>query len=426
MARFLSFVLIVAAALASPAAAQFVKMGPWTGGVTPHTAEIRMILNESRLASLEVSSNKNFNRYVTFPQLGRKPHHPDNLAYFSIHHLEPDTTYYYRVTAGRLKEVNTIGTFRTPAAVGRPVSFRFGFYSGHLPGSEAGAFSEIRFQKPLFFINLGNSLSGIDLPDDRDNWHTLYQFNLASFTQAELFRHVPMVYTWSNNDYNGAATHETYRSYIPHYPLPADQPDEAPGAAAELNPISHGFSVGRVRFIVLDTETARTAPDADAPTILGNWQWNWLKSEIRAAAHTHPVIFLVSSVAWHAHQAATGPQNHWGFYPAEKQRLTNWLKAENIGGVSVLSGNGGLLAANVNPHEPGALNELQAGVVDWRIEPVVGTWSGGQLSPEPTEEFFGIVDIEDNRTEIEVTFTGMNQHGHERSKISFKVPAPVR
>lgn len=426
MARFISSILIVATAFALPAAAQLVKIGPWTGGVTPNTAEIRMILNESRLASLEVSTNKDFNRYVTFPQLGRKPHHPDNLAYFSIHNLEPNTTYYYRVTAGFAKEYLTIGTFKTPAAAGRPASFRFGFYSGHLPGSEAGAFSEIRFQKPLFFINLGNSLSGVNLPEDSENWRTLYQFNLSSFTQAELFRNVPMVYTWSKNDYRGAAAHETYRSFIPHYPLPADQPDEIPETAAELKPISHGFSVGRVRFIVLDTETARTAPDAEAPTLLGDWQWNWLKSEIRAAAHTHPVIFLISSVAWHAHQAETGPQNHWGFYPAEKQRLTNWLQAENIGGVSILSGNGGILAANVNSSEPGVLNELQAGMLDARIEPVVGTWSGGQLLPEPTEEFFGIVDIADNRTEIEITFTGMNQHGHERSKISFKVPASVR
>ena len=426
MVRLISPFLIAATAFVAPAIAQLVKIGPWTGAITPNTAEIRMVLNESRLASLEVSANKDFNRFVTFPQLGRKPHHPDNLAYLAIHNLEPDTTYYYRVTAGFLKEYQSIGIFKTPAAIGRPASFRFGFYSGHRPGSEAGAFSEVRFQRPLFFINLGNALSGIKLPEDSDSWRTLYEFNLASFAQAELFRNVPMVYTWSENDYRGAATHETYRSYIPYYPLPADQPDTTTETATELNPISHGFSVGRVRFIVLDTETARTAPDAESATILGDWQWSWLKSEIRAATHTHPVIFLVSSVAWHAHQAETGPQNHWGFYPAEKQRLTDWLKAENITGVSILSGNGGIVASTVNSGKPGVLNELQAGMIDWPIEPVIGTWSGGQLTPQDTEEFFGIVDIEDNRTEIKVTFIGMNQHGHERSKNAFTVATSVR
>ena len=426
MARPFSFLLIAATVFVASASAQLVSIRPWTGRVIPNTAEIRMVLNESRLTSLKVSSNKDFGRYVTFPQLGRKTHHPDDLAYYSIHNLTPDTTYCYRVTAGFAKGYLTTGTFKTPTANGRPASFRFGFYSGHRPGLESGAFSEIRFQKPLFFINLGNSLSGINLPEDRNAWHSLYQFNLASFTQAELIRHVPRVYTWSKNDYNGAATHEGYRSYIPHYPMPADRPDENSEAAAELKSISQSFSIGRVRFIVLDTETARTPPDAETLTILGCWRWDWLESELRAAAHTHSVIFLVSSVAWHAHQSETGPQNHWGFYPAEKQRLTNWLKTENIGGVSILSGNGGMLAANVKSSEPGVLNELQSGMVDSRIEPVVGSWSGGQLLPESTEELFGIVDIEDNRKEIEVTFIGMNQYGHERSKISFKVPAAIR
>lgn len=423
MLRPFHLILIALAGVVAPASAQLIDLGPWTGAVTPYTADIRMILTESRLTHLEVSKTKDFARYVNYPQLARKPTHAPTMAHFSIARLEANTTYYYRVRAGRVREYQSIGTFTTLPPAGQPHSFRFAFASGNLTGSEAGAFSEIRFQKPLFFMHLGDSLGNSELPDDLETWQNLYDLNHESFTQAELYRSVPLVYTWGGQDHGSAAAHQAYRNYLPHYPLPADSPVESESATAQLNPISHSFSVGRVRFIVLDTQTARTLPDSENPTMLGEWQWQWLESEIRAAVFTHPVIFLVSSEPWHAHQAITGSQGHWGFYPQERNRLQAWLKAEKIRGVSILSGNGGVLASTVSEGEFGNINELQSGIIDLKREPVIGQWSGGHLLPKPTEEFFGLVDIEDNRTEIKVTFRGMNQHGHERFQNSFTVPA---
>mgnify|MGYP006147229345 FL=1 len=423
MLRPLQFLLIVLAGAVAPAYAQLIDLGPWTGAVTPHTAEIRMILTESRLTNLEVSKTKDFARYVTYPQLARKPTHALAMAHFSLSRLESDTSYFYRVKAGRIREYTSIGTFKTLPRAGHPSSFRFAFASGNMTGSKAGVFSEIRFQKPLFFLHLGNALNETELPKDLEGWQNLHDLSYESFTQAELYRSVPLVYTWAGMDHGGAEAHQAYRNYLPHFPLPADQPNESETAADQLNPISQSFSVGRVRFIVLDTQTARTPSDGENPSMLGEWQWHWLESELRAAALTYPIIFIASSVPWHASQAFSGPQDHWGFYPKERARLRAWLKSEQISGVSIVSGNGGVLALNISEGELGNITELQSGIIDLRREPMIGKWSGGHLIPDSTEEFFGIVDIEDKRNEITVTFRGMNQHGFERFQSSFTVPA---
>lgn len=424
MLRSLVCTLLVWGGVLAPASAQLVRYGPWTGAVTSLSADIRMILHEDRLTNLEVSESKDFRRYESFSQRARRADHVTGMAQYSPSDLKPSTTYYYRVRAGSAREYENIGTFTTLPPDGRPSSFLFAFSSGNMTGSEAGAFSEIRYQRPLFFLHLGNALSDPEMPNELSVWQDSYQRNLESFTQSELYRSVPVVYTWDAFDYGGAITHRAYRNNVPHYPLPADSTTEKRATGEAMNPISQAFSVGRVRFIILDTRTARTPPDSATPTMLGAWQWQWLQDELKRAALTHPLIFIASSAPWHALKSPVEEQDHWGYYPAERSRLTTWLEQNNISGVSILSGNGGVLAASVHPDEPGYLNELQAGVIDLRRPPALAPWSEGHLLPGPTEEFFGLVNITDKRTSIEVTFQGMNQHGHSRFKSSFSVAVP--
>jgi phosphodiesterase/alkaline phosphatase D-like protein len=409
----------------TPALAQLVHQGPWSGNVGPNSAIVHMTLNEGRLTSLEVSEHQDFRRPVTtIAQSARLPDDPITMARYLLRNLKPDTTYYVRPVAGRLREHRTIGEFKTFPRAASYASFRVGLASGALTGSEAGAFSEIRYQEPLVFFHLGNSHNEAEVPDEIEAWHALYKQALDSFTQAELYRHVPLVHTWNSRDYGGAAAHAAYRTFMAHYPLPADSPQAI--NEGSLRPISQAFSIGRVRFIVLDTETHRTDPQSASPTILGDWQWQWLQSELRAAVHSHPLIFLVSAVAWHGREAVSGPDNHWGYYPAERTKIENWLRDEGIGNVCVLSGNGGILAARIGSGQPGVLNEFQAGVLDQRRDPVIGRWTEGPLLPGPTEEFFGIVDVVDNRSRIEVTLKGMNQHGHPRFETAFTIDLSSR
>ena len=398
--------------------AQLVHRGPWSGNIGPYSAIVHLMLNEGRLTSLEVSEHKDFRRPITIAQSARFPTDPVRLARYLLRDLKPDTTYYVRPIVGRLRELRTIGIVKTFPQPGSYASFRVGFASGATTGSEAGAFSEIRYQKPNVFLHLGNSHNEDDVPDEVTAWYDLYERALESFTQAELYRDVPMVYTWNEKDSIGAAAHAAYRTFIPHYPLPADSPDEIEDS---LRPISQAFTLGRARFIVLDTQTHRTSPQAESPTILGEWQWEWLKSELRTAAPSHPLIFIVSAVAWHGRQAVSGADNHWGYYPDERTKIETWLRDQGINNVCVLSGNGGILAARIGNGMPGVLHEFQAGVLDQRRDPIIGQWTDGPLLPGPTEEFFGIVDVVDNRSRIEVTFRGMNQHGHDRFKSTFTI-----
>ncbi|GAB5560927.1 MAG: hypothetical protein SynsKO_25740 [Synoicihabitans sp.] len=411
-------------AVFSTSQAQLINHGPWVGAVTPETADVRMVLNEPRLTTIEVSTMEDFSWPLRFAQLARQPEHPANLAQFLIRDLKPSTQYFYRIQAGRVREYQSIGRFTTPPAALRPASFKFAFGSGATTGSEAGAFAEIRYQKPLFFLHLGNAHNTADLPNELDAWHRVYDEMFDSFTQSELFRYVPFVYTWNQFDAKGAAAHKAYRHYVPHHALPADDPSTEAENAEELNPISQSFTIGRVKFIVLDTSTARTSFDGENPTMLGDWQWGWLKSEIRAASISHPLIFLVSAVPWHAEKAISDNDQHWGYFPAEKEKLTSWLKEEGIRGVHVISGNGGVLAAAIRPDEPGELSEIQSGIIDLRRGPAIGPWTDGPLLPNPGEEFFGLVEIDDQRSFIDVTFRGMNQHGHDRFKSTFRVAAP--
>lgn len=72
-----------------------------------------------------------------------------------------------------------------------------------------------------------------------------------------MYGQAPVAYVWGDHDYGGndadrtspsrPAAMRTYRQMTPHYPL-ADGPEE---------PIYRAFTVGRVRFVMTDTRSAR-------------------------------------------------------------------------------------------------------------------------------------------------------------------------
>ncbi|MCC5023757.1 MAG: hypothetical protein J6386_13685 [Candidatus Synoicihabitans palmerolidicus] len=107
-----------------------------------------------------------------------------------------------------------------------------------------------------------------------DGFARAYERALAAFARQELFESVPLVYTWGaldygtpadNNAINAAGAHLAYRQLTPHYPLPADSAEALQDAPVGQHPINQVFSVGRVRFLLLDTRTARDSSDTDAP-----------------------------------------------------------------------------------------------------------------------------------------------------------------
>ncbi|NIS34380.1 MAG: hypothetical protein GWN73_28680, partial [Actinobacteria bacterium] len=100
-----------------------------------------------------------------------------------------------------------------------------------------------------------------------------------------------------------------YRENVPHYRLPAGTGDGA---------IYQAFTVGRVRFVLTDTRSERTAE-----SMLGAEQLRWLERELGTASRSHAVVVWVNPVPWIA--PAGAGRDDWGGYAQERQHLAETI-----------------------------------------------------------------------------------------------------
>jgi phosphodiesterase/alkaline phosphatase D-like protein len=127
--------------------------------------------------------------------------------------------------------------------------------------------------------------------------------------------------------------------HAPRFELP---PRLDPVGQYELAPqdpgsLAYTFYFGAAAFFVLDTRTMRVAGLAER-SMLGEGQWEALKSWLRAVKNEYPVKFLVTSCSmlhpmWH-----DIPRDRWSGYPDERDRLLHYLAANGIEGVYLLAG----------------------------------------------------------------------------------------
>jgi phosphodiesterase/alkaline phosphatase D-like protein len=151
----------------------------------------------------------------------------------------------------------------------------------------------------------------------------LYRRTLTAPAQAALYRSVPVAYIWddydcSPNDADATspsrpAARTAYRTYVPHYPLPA----------GEDSAVYQAFTAGRVRFIMTDTRSERTGS-----SILGTDQLAWLDRELVTASRSHALVVWVNT---DPRIAAPDPTaDNWGRYPAERRRIANVIAGAGI------------------------------------------------------------------------------------------------
>ncbi len=420
---------LLAAWFAPAAHGQLIARGPWSGALTPYTAEVNLVLFESRLTSLEFSTLRDFSRFASVPEQARKPGDIPLLTRYKLNNLQPDTLYYYRVRAGNLREYQRIGRLHTPPLDGQPTSFRLAVTGGSAADSEAGGLAEVGYQKPLFFVQLGNLHDTYIAADDPTGFADAYLTSLGSFARADLLLKVPMVYTWDRYDSGekgtatGLSAHRAFRQLSPHHPFPADQAPALTDTPLDQRPVAQAFTVGRVRCIVLDTRSARTTEGATS-SLLGAWQNAWLREELTRSAQTHALTLLFSSVPWHAAANVPGIDS-WANFPAERDALASWVQQQGLQRIILVSANTGTLAVNQGDLDPWSPPEFQVGdIAMLYANPPGGDWTQGPLRPGPTEEFFGLIDILDETLSITVTFSGMNQHGQEKLKSTLTFPVP--
>jgi hypothetical protein len=371
-------VLLGVAVWASPASGATAEGILWCGGVTHQTANFRVEAQDSEdVFVLHTDS--------TFPAVGEVARIPVVGGVTAIDMaplpdtLTPETTYYYALESGLQEDPPRYGSFTTMPAPNTPKSFSFAFASCAESGSEHEIFSEVaRIQDEaegtdhphLFFLHMGDIFYEDIDEDNLQKFRDGYRKVWSSPSQSKLWRNKPLVYMWDDHDFGAndsdgtsdstSAARNAYQMFVPHYPLPATPADAEAGRALDI-PIYHGFTVGRVRFLVLDlrsesedTQDSTNWDDASKATMLGAAQKEWLREELEAHA-SWGMIVMVSSKPW------TGAEDKekcckWMNYPEERVEVAEMIKATGALNVVMTAGDSHMVA-----YDDGSNTDFAAG-----------------------------------------------------------------
>jgi phosphodiesterase/alkaline phosphatase D-like protein len=292
-------------------------------------------------------------------------------------------------------------------------------------GSNGSVFDEIRANDPLLYLMAGDWFYGDIADNDRDAFRDAYETTLTAPAQSALYRTAPIAYTWDDHDSGPDEADATsdarpaaqlvYREYVPHYPL---------GAGDGENPIYQAFTIGRVRFVLMDTRTMRspkTEPDGPAKTMLGDDQMAWLEQELITADETHELTVLVTSVPW-IHAASAGSDD-WAGYDTERRELADFIAENELDELLMVGGDAHMIAIddgtnNTYSSEPGpGFPVFHAGALDRPGSEKGGPYSEGAF---PGAGHFGLIEIEDDGgDEISVTLRGVDYAGNDVVSYSF-------
>jgi len=386
----------------------------WSGAVTDSSAVVVARVDDADQVTL-----------VLADMAGQETNyegHPSTKAWrFELDGLEPATEYSYRFAVDGSLVTNRDGRFHTfPAG---PASFTVAVGSCARLGSTGMVYEAIRAAEPDLFLVPGDFFYA-DHIVTIDQFEAAYDETLSSPAQAALLADVPIAYVWDDHDYGGndadstAPTRDIARSafsaYVPHYDLTGS------------GTINQAFSVGRVRFLMLDNRSARdpkTDPDGSDKTMLGADQLTWLQSQLLEAADEYPLTVIVTSVPWIAQAEADA--DHWGGYSTERQALANFIAANDIGGLLMVAGDAHMVAiddgTNTDYATPGTapFPLLHAAALDRPGSVKGGPYSEGA---QPGGGQFGLIDVIDTGDDrITVRLSGFDWTGSRLVDYSFEV-----
>ena len=400
----------------------------WAGALTPDsfTVTARLVAGAGRARLAVVAEHGPAQpRYSDVQTAGEDSGRAVRLT---VTGLRPATRYSYGVEVdGRLDRLARGHVTTLPAG---PASFRFAFGSDARTGSNGRVFDAIRALDPLFFLQIGDMFYGDVDTDDLPRFRRLYDLTLTAPAQAALYRSTATAYLWDDHDFgtndtdrrspSKSAASRAYREAVPHYPLP-------PGADG---PIYQAFTVGRVRFLLTDTRSARsprTDPDDDLETALGTAQRAWLESELLAGRDRYALTVWVSPIPWI--EAPKVGLDGWGGFSTERRRLADLIAGAGIRNLLVLGGDAHMLAIDNGSHSDYAARGgagfpvFHAAPLDRRGEIKGGPYT---LGPRTEGGQFGLVTVQDpGRGPVTVTLSGRTHTGAEVMRYQFTSPRPA-
>jgi alkaline phosphatase D len=296
-------------------------------------------------------------------------------------------------------------------------------------------FDTIREQQPDVFVHLGDFHYENIGSDDPDAFREAYGRVLASPTQSQLYRSVPIDYVWDDHDWgpndsdrtNPArrSAHRVYRETVPHYDVDGDE-----------SPLYHAFTLGRARFIVLDTRSARDPRRSARPSMLGPKQKQWLFDQLADASKKFPLVFLAQSVPW---IAATGrTAEGWAPYCDERREIAKQIDSLDLTQrLVMLSGDAHMLALDDGRHSNYATDGCEYSSIAKGF-PVFhaasfdrrGSVKGGPYAPgfpRSGRGHFGLVTVTDTGGDaIRVQLSGRDRLDRELMGLDLKIPVVVR
>jgi phosphodiesterase/alkaline phosphatase D-like protein len=375
----------------------------WSGALTPTSIRVNaQVAPGGSAARLAVSTDPTFED-ARWSEARAVSEDANRVVAFAMSDLVPATDYYYAVEVdGELDRVRS-GEFSTPPDAA--FSFTIALGSCARVGSNGSVYDTIRELDPLMFLALGDIHYGNIETNDLGAFRDVLDTTLTSPAQLSLYLGTPIAYLWDDHDFGGnnsdansasaPAAQQSYREYVPHYDL-----EDSDGA------IYQAFTLGRVRFLVTDTRSARAGD-----TMLGARQIEWLKAELLAAQETHALKVWASSVPWIGSESGTA--DHWGGYAEERADLAEFVAEHDLADQLVMvAGDAHMLAIDDGTNSDystsgnASFPVLHAAALD---RP--GTVKGGPYSEGtfPGGGQFATMEVEDDGgNTIRVTWQGYN------------------
>lgn len=391
----------------------------WCGAVTNSSATVT-----GRLVD-DAEGQQILLRLGTSPALDTASSFPvevdeEQVLRASVSGLEPATRFYYAFeVAGRI-DTTRIGNFTTNA-VGAE-SFGLAFGSCSRTGSNGAVWDAIRAMGPRMMVVTGDFHYADIVADDPSRFRAVYDLQLEQPAQAAAFQQMPIGYVWDDHDWGGvdqtvgggAAAMETYRRYVPHYPL-----------ASATSSIFQAFSVGRVRIVLTDARSSREPADDGRPgTMLGAEQKQWLLDELLSARDDHAFTIWVNPVPW---ISADGGGDDWNGFGEERREIADFIAANELAPTLIMvSGDAHMVALDdgTNSDFSSAGNAgflvLHAASLDRPGGLKGGPYSHGAF---PGGGQFGHLDIADDGENVRVVISGRNWANEVLVSLEWRPPS---
>jgi len=324
----------------------------WSGGATSSSATVKAKVEGAPGGRLLVAEPALFEEPIAVPRRGYSVPDDDGTLAFEVDSLLPDTEYSYVVEAEDGTRLG--GSFRTFAD--GPMSFHIVMGSCNRTGSNHEIFDVMRETDPLFMLQMGDIHYESIAENDPAEFREAFDENLTTERQGHFYREVPIAYVWDDHDYgpddadrtsaSRPAALQTYRQYVPHYPLP-------PGQDGEVTSIHQAFTVGRVQFIMTDVRSHRDPEeqeDGPGKTMLGEEQRGWFFRELEAARDRHALVVWVNVVPWIT-RADPGSEHGWEQYSWERTLIADRIAELGlVHRMLVLSGDAHMVAIDDGTH----------------------------------------------------------------------------